>query len=67
MKRIYRLASVLGGIVLAITLLIVLEFDYYLELSDPEGFRNSKACPTLKPGIAISDLKLALGVKNREP
>ena len=61
MNRVYRLASVFFGIVLVIILLLVLGFDYFFELSNSEGYRNSKACPALKPGIAISDLKLTFG------
>jgi hypothetical protein len=53
MKRFYRLALLLGSIAVIIALLLILVTEYYLELSEPEGYRNSQICPTLKPGITV--------------
>ena len=41
--------------------LIFVGQKFYSEWEDPIGFRNSKVCPGLKPGITIDETKSALG------
>lgn len=57
MKRGWRITFLVVGIVAAITFLFVLGFDYCLEQSDPQGYRNSKLCYDIAPGVTINDLK----------
>ncbi|SRR5258708_3672792 len=33
----------------------------YLRWRDPIGFRNLKACKTIKPGVSLAELKAVLG------
>jgi len=50
---------------LIFVLLLALGVDFYMASEDPIGYRNSKICPTLRPGISINELNAALGEPER--
>ena len=55
-----KLALVTGSLILVCAIAAVAVIGY-LRWQDPVGFRNLKACSTIKAGVSIGELKALLG------